>query len=87
MTKMADEIDEGLLEEIKERKPPYNAGCSVGRALTQMDDKTAATFRAALKMPLHDVSTAGIAKALQARGFQIENSTVGRHRNGICRCE
>lgn len=78
-------LDPDLLAELTTPPTVSHAGCGVGRALAEMDDRTAATFREAMDRP--DVRTVRLLTALRSRGFtRLGDSTVRRHRRGDCKC-
>jgi hypothetical protein len=63
---------------------PNRATCTVRQALERMDDEVRETF---LYLMDHGEAThTAISKALKIRGFNISESTVGRHRKGGCSC-
>lgn len=80
-------LDPDLLAELTAPLKAYNAGCSIGRALDEMDDTAAATFRHALALPKGEASNVAIARAFSARGWKMGASTVGRHRLRGCLCD
>lgn len=58
--------------------------CAVGRVFLEVDSKTQDLLSRALSN--ESIAHIDIAKLLQANGFQMSHSTMGRHRNGECRC-
>lgn len=76
----------GLLDEIHEhnssRRGPV---CSVGTVLEALSDAD----REDLKIALLDksVKSTAIVKALRLRNISLADSTINRHRRGICACE
>lgn len=57
--------------------------CKVGRLINEHDDGQA--LQTALNTP--GINTATIAEALRLIGQPISNSTISRHRRGVCLCD
>lgn len=75
-----------LSDRIAEYKPPRIGGsCKVCAILETVPEKDAS----ALLVALDDVriSNAGLARILRDEGFQIQETTVRRHRRSECRRE
>lgn len=75
-----------LSDRIAEYKPPRIGGaCKVCVILETVPEKDAS----ALLVALDDVriSNAGLARILRDEGFQIQETTVRRHRRSECRRE
>lgn len=79
-------LDEDLLGELTAPSAPKNF-CTVGLALRKMDERTAETFRHVMGLPKDQAQNTRIAKKLQELGYNIQDTTVGRHRLGKCRCD
>ena len=58
--------------------------CSVGVTLAKLDADRAALLRAALDEP--SLQSAAIVRTLKKWGVDVARDSVGRHRNGVCRC-
>lgn len=76
----------GLLAEIEQlaeaSKPAPK--CGVTLAKQNLDESDAADLDAALAD--QRITNAVIAKALQARGFNVADQAIARHRRGVCAC-
>lgn len=66
-------------------KPKVGAQCSVTTLLEGLDTDTRAEVEAALDDPT--IGHMRIVTALKAIGHEIGVSSIGRHRNGQCKCE
>ena len=69
-----------LAEAAREKVRSPGPKCSVAAALAEFGDE--------LQDALDDMSIPAVAleAALAARGWEISESTIRRHRNGRCRC-
>lgn len=75
----------GLLDEIRQEHVKNNrARCTVARLVEVMEDEERADFLAAIDD--HALSCAAIARAVTARGHDIQQGTLTRHRKGMCGC-
>lgn len=75
-----------LSDRIAEYKPPRIGGsCKVCVILETVAEKDSAALRVALEDAR--ISNAGLAHILKAEGFQIQETTVRRHRRSECRRE
>lgn len=75
-----------LSDRIAEYQPPrIGAACKTCSLLASLSDKEAAALRVALDDPR--ISNAGLARILKEEGYQIQETTVRRHRRGECRRE
>ena len=79
-------MKKGLLEEILS----FNQGragtvCGVKKVLDSMPEADAKAVLEALADPL--IKATAIYKALKARGYQITDGTISRHRRKECVCE
>ncbi len=77
----------GFYDEAKERsvnrKGPGSV-CSTGVALGTVDPDVADGIREAFNDP--SILTLAISEALIEIGFDIAQTSVGRHRNRLCKC-
>lgn len=60
--------------------------CRVAHILDQMTQQQQEEVIDALRMPSTVLSSVAIAKALNDRGFKIQDQSVSRHRGGKCKC-
>lgn len=58
--------------------------CGVAKAFAEMDEQARADFTGAFDAD--DVQTARIVDELHKDGFAISETTVRRHRTGMCAC-
>jgi hypothetical protein len=61
--------------------------CGVKKVLDSLDPADRDDLIAALAMDPGDVMHSTISRVLRARGIELSDQTIGRHRNGVCRCE
>ncbi len=59
--------------------------CAVGSSRDELDDGDAADLDAALADEA--VTGSALARVLQGRGYEIDQSSVQRHRRGDCACD
>jgi hypothetical protein len=79
------DVDLDLIAQLEADSGRAWPGCDAGKALASLDDKTAATIEAALARI--DITHEAIARVISDRsGMHVAGGTVGRHRNGKCRC-
>ena len=72
-----------LSKRIAEYEPPRIGGkCRTCLALEESSPEDRAALQAALADPRY--SNAGLSRILKEEGFQIQESTVRRHRRGEC---
>lgn len=72
-----------LSKRIAEYEPPRIGGrCRTCAALSEASPEDRAALEAALADPRY--SNAGLSRILKEEGFQIQESTVRRHRRGEC---
>lgn len=76
----------GLLAEITELAESSRPGpkCTLTLAKGVLDESDAADLEAALADQA--ITNAVIAKALRARGFNVADQAVARHRRKVCAC-
>lgn len=79
-------MKKGLLDEIME----HNLGrpgtiCSIQKLYDTLPKDDAQALRQAIADPM--IKATAIARALKARGHQINDSVVSRHRRKECVCE
>ena len=75
-----------LSDRIADYKPPrIGASCKTCSLLASLPDKEAEALRVALDDPR--ISNAGLSRILKEEGYQIQETTVRRHRKGECRRE
>ena len=75
----------GLLEDLgNESNFPKTkrAWCSVCELLNTLTDKEAEMLKA--RMSLKQITHVSIAEVLKKNGYEISDSTIGRHRRGVC---
>ena len=73
-------------EAINRDRPQRGSTCQVKMLLSTLDAKNRAEVVAALEDP--DVMHAAISRALRSElDVKVAAGTIGRHRNGECRCE
>lgn len=58
--------------------------CAVTRTLAALDDEQADKVRAALEAP--NITAVRIAEVVSGWGHRLGDSSVNRHRRGLCRC-
>lgn len=63
--------------------PTRRPSCTMGLAMAGMDEDDRSDLERALD---GEWTNKQIAQALQALGLDVEPQTVGRHRNGECKC-
>lgn len=79
-------MKKGLLEEIlANNQGRTGTVCAVKKVLNSMSADDAKVLRDAIDNPL--IKATAIYKALKARGFQISDGTISRHRRKECVCE
>jgi hypothetical protein len=76
----------GFIDAAKAFHNPINAKCSMRAALEQMTPDLRAEVIAALRLPFDQLSAPAIAQALKARGIDVDEQAVRRHRARKCRC-
>lgn len=75
-----------LSDRIAEYKPPRIGGsCKMCSLLVSLPEKDSAALRGAVDDAR--ISNAGLARILKEEGFQIQETTVRRHRKSECRRE
>lgn len=75
-----------LSDRIAEYKPPRIEGsCKVCVILETLPEKDAEALRVAVEDAR--ISNAGLSRILRDEGFQIQETTVRRHRRSECRRE
>ena len=76
----------GLLREVEQAQSEHRVGgiCGVRRVLERLDPADAEELRVAMDDPavMHSV----LSRVLKARGFDVADQTISRHRSGTCRC-
>lgn len=82
MTKKLSILDEIAQVTVDSRKGPL---CSVARILSEMPEVDAADLDTAFADRLK-YSNKAIFTVLRARGFDICQTTIARHRRGECAC-
>lgn len=76
----------GLLDDIRLMNGgPPGPRCGVAVLLASLDEIDQGDLSEALLD--RSVKSTAIVKALRSRGIQIGDSTVARHRRGMCACE
>lgn len=75
-----------LSDRIAEYQPPHIGGaCKMCSLLLELPEKDSAALRVAVDDAR--ISNAGLARILRAEGFQIQETSVRRHRKSECRRE
>jgi len=71
---------------LEDLKPPVRQfPCKVRTILAELDDKDKAILISAINSP--DIWPAKtLSNSLKARGVQLIDSSINRHREGICSC-
>ena len=75
----------GLLEDLgNESNFPKTkrAWCSVCELLGNLTDKEAEMLKA--RMTLKQITHVSISEVLKKNGYEVSDSTIGRHRRGVC---
>jgi ActR/RegA family two-component response regulator len=75
----------GLLEDLgNESNFPKTkrAWCSVCELFSDLTDKEAEMLKA--RMSLKHITHVAISEVLKKNGYEISDSTIGRHRRGVC---
>lgn len=74
----------GLMDEIRQEIPKKGPRCSIRTAMEEMDPADAKE----LKLAFEDRSIPGTAifRALKARGLEVSDHTLQRHRRKECSC-
>jgi hypothetical protein len=73
----------GLLDDLT--PPVKRYSCKVRTISEQLTDKDRATFLAAIN-DREVWSAIGLSNALKQRGVQIIDTSITRHRDGLCSC-
>lgn len=78
----------GLLGEVQEEQARHRVGgtCGIKRVLDSLDPADRDDLIAALALDPAEAMHSTIARVLKARGHEVSDHTVRRHRNGECRC-
>lgn len=75
----------GLLDDISsEQRLIHPRRCSVVVILESMDESDAADLTSAMADP--GISHVAIVRALDKRGFHLDDQALSRHRRNVCAC-
>ena len=78
----------GLLGEVEQAQAAHRVGgiCGVKRVLESLPPAEADELREILAEPKSRYMDSTIWQVLRARGFEVGDQAIGRHRNGTCKC-
>lgn len=60
--------------------------CRIAHLLEELGDDLADELRDVLAVPIHEAGHLAIARALNARGYDVTERVIARHRKGECAC-
>lgn len=81
---LAAQLD--VMAEINAHAGGTGGQCTVRAALDQLPLDVAAGYAAAIALPKEAAQGAAISRALKARGVQLGQHVIQRHRRDACQC-